>query len=237
MRSLLLILFVFSLRLLRADIDALNGRVLGTDIDALNGRVLGTDIDAVGDRVLALPDGGGEPTEYGNLDTPYISTTFHDTSNSSGYAIAYKVPLGSSLTGTLTEIRSYCSKIDDGARENVWTVYSHNADDDRPNACLSSTGRFSNGPTLKTDYAKSVSTPIVAESILWIVVFSEKVSTLSTDPRHYYTAATGGRTLTVDLASVEWNVDSEVDSLWTDLANYASANEETWKMGMRITIE
>ena len=173
---------------------------------------------------------------YGNLTTPYSGSGFYNTADGDGYVVAYKVDLGGSRTGDVAEITMRVSDMDAAFAEAVWVIYDDNGG--VPGTILVSTGRFIQGGNDASNETKTVTEKtITSEEVVWIAFFNEAESNATTLPRVYYLTATGGETLTMDLASSEWINDSQEGDSWTDLANNGSAVSETWKMEMQFLLE
>lgn len=178
-----------------------------------------------------LAGGGGGATYYGNLNTPYSGSSFYSVGSTN--VVAYKIDFGSSLSGTIDELRAYVEDMSDGSRETNWAVYDHDIGNDEPSTRLGTTGRITPSGVIPEDVTVAASIAISSKSIVWLAIFSEKSSSTTGDPRWYYLSATGGRTITMALSGLEWLTPPET---WGSLTNYGSQSVETWNMEARVRI-
>ena len=196
------------------------------------------DVISQGARGTLARKNAGGGTYYGSSATPFSGGSYYSTGNTTGYCVAFKVDLGGSKTGNVTEIEMRVRDIDAGTREANFCIYDDNSG--VPGTILVSAGRFvdaSTASTTKTVTKTLVGKSITSESIVWLAFFTEARSNVNPAPKMYYNATTGAETLTVDLASNEWLNDSAEGDSWTDLFNHASAGSETWEMDMRFLLE
>lgn len=197
--------------------------------------------DAAGNDLAAIVSGAVSnitPAYHGNLNTPYGSSSFISPNLGTPFAIAYKVDLGATLSGSVVDIRAMVSGLGTNTREQTWSIFSHDGTNNRPDTCIATTGRFFNAAvtTTPTDLLTVATNGSVSGlSTIWIVVFSEITGDGTNGrPRYYYQTATGGTTLEVVLAANEWLDRSLVGQAWTGLANHGTATTHAYQMQFRV---
>lgn len=118
---------------------------------------------------------GLEPAWYGNLTTPYSSSSeFLTTSYPQDSGVFCQIDLGAELSGTVSTLEARVQGMDTTAREACFTIWSHSAGTGLPDVPLWTTGRTTDGSTASAaTVSLSPALAISSTRYLWVSFSSE----------------------------------------------------------------